>query len=280
MPDAGCRQGFTLIEILIAIGILSVGLLCAAALFPAAVMENQNAYSNSMGALICENGLAILRSKMRHEEISVVLSPDPTPLDRVPMKLGFGTSPRNFLGDDGADGFYPSGDTNSSKGFTGVIRRVNGTNCYDLTVVSYDRVESSTSIKATVVGGGGTGTLSLVARTPTPGHTTDPAADFVTTRFTVPGSDYLGWFQREALIVLYTANGVIAGRVAYVRKDSSGNTNVYLDRRLPDEFTTGAASACVVAEGKETGDGSLDSSFEPSGLPSPVMSTITARVAL
>jgi len=251
--------GFTLIEILIAIGILSVGLLCAAAMFPAAVKENQNSFSNSMGSLICENGLAILRGKMRHDEMSV--SSSFVTLDAVPMKTG--TSPRNFLGKDGR---YPSGAADATwtgMGFTGVIRNigtVTAPNQYEVTVVSYSLVESATTsiAKTRIV----TGTL---ANDTMQVLVNGKLTNFDISKFTVSSGDR-AWFQRDALIVLYVGNDVVTARVSHV-----ANNDVCLDRRLN---YTGSATACVVAEVKKSAD------TTPLALPSPVMSVVTTRMAL
>ncbi|MBN1553930.1 MAG: prepilin-type N-terminal cleavage/methylation domain-containing protein [Phycisphaerae bacterium] len=60
------RTGFTLMEVLIAIGILAVGGAMAAALFPAAIKESQNANSSVIGRLICENGLSNSKIVLEH----------------------------------------------------------------------------------------------------------------------------------------------------------------------------------------------------------------------
>jgi len=248
-------SGFTLIEILIAIGILSVGLLCAAAMFPAAVKENQNSFSNSMGSLICENGLAILRSKMKHEALD--------------GKCNVWTSLESVNGTNyiGKDGRYPSGVGDppawSGMGFTGMIRQMGGQNDYLITVVSYSLLESGTAAQAKVFAGG---TLADVRPAGSTGSgTIDANTKYVTSRFNVGGSDIDKWFQRDALVVLYVGGSVIVGRVDYV----DGN-NVYFDRRLT---AAGLADACVVAEVK--GNPAV-----PLSLPSPVMSVVTARVGL
>ena len=45
--------------VLIAVGLLGVGLTMAAALFPAAIKENEKSYKDSVGMMICQNGLAV-----------------------------------------------------------------------------------------------------------------------------------------------------------------------------------------------------------------------------
>ncbi|MBN1942400.1 MAG: prepilin-type N-terminal cleavage/methylation domain-containing protein [Phycisphaerae bacterium] len=57
------RKAFTLMELLIAIGILAVGGAMAAALFPAAIKENQSSYNDTLGSIICQNGLATIKAR-------------------------------------------------------------------------------------------------------------------------------------------------------------------------------------------------------------------------
>ena len=64
-PKSAIRKGskaFTLMELLIAIGILAVGGAMAAALFPAAIKENQSSYNDTLGTIICDNALATIKS--------------------------------------------------------------------------------------------------------------------------------------------------------------------------------------------------------------------------
>lgn len=62
----GSSVGFSLVEVLIAIGILGVGLSFSAALFPAAIQEGAYASSNVLGNIMSENALAVARAKLRH----------------------------------------------------------------------------------------------------------------------------------------------------------------------------------------------------------------------
>ena len=55
-------DGFTLTEILIALGVMGVGLTMAAALFPAAIKEHESSVNNSLGMIVCENGLAVAQA--------------------------------------------------------------------------------------------------------------------------------------------------------------------------------------------------------------------------
>jgi len=252
------RSGFTLIEILMAIGILAVGLLMAAALFPTAVKVNQYAYNNSMGSLICENGLAVLRSKLNHDLINVPGDRKFIPLTDVPMKYG---PTKNCVGDDG---FYPCGHTSSTQGFTGVIRQVaSGANDYEMVVVSYNLLDSTSARKTQIAPQSATGTLAT--------HTDDAS------KFVVSVAD-AAWFQRESTFVLqFSDTSTALCRVLVVEVEGS-NRRVVLDRAFPAGMN-GSATAWVFAEVEENPAGSGNFN-KPLGLPSPVMSAVTVRLAL
>ena len=53
------NKGFTLAEILVALGILAVGMSMVAAIFPAAMEYNRDSTNKTLGAIICENGLIV-----------------------------------------------------------------------------------------------------------------------------------------------------------------------------------------------------------------------------
>lgn len=62
---AACH-GFTLTELMIALGIMVIGLSMVAASFPAAVLEHKDAVDYSMSTLICDNAAAISQTVMSH----------------------------------------------------------------------------------------------------------------------------------------------------------------------------------------------------------------------
>ena len=84
-PSARQRNaGFTLMEILIALTIFGVGLIMAASLFPAGVSEHEKAVEDTLGTIMCNNGLAIARTQLRHDENSGLID------------LAHGTDPQNI----------------------------------------------------------------------------------------------------------------------------------------------------------------------------------------
>ena len=58
--------GYSLIELMIAIGIMGVGMTMAAALFPTAIKQNQSTFADMQGMMLCENGLAIAKTNFVH----------------------------------------------------------------------------------------------------------------------------------------------------------------------------------------------------------------------
>lgn len=58
------RAGFSLAELMIAIGIMGVGLTMAASLFPAAIKEHSRSSSDVLGMIIAQNGLAMGRASL------------------------------------------------------------------------------------------------------------------------------------------------------------------------------------------------------------------------
>lgn len=56
--------GFSLVEVLISIGLLGVGLAMSAALFPAGMIANENAHDQVIGTIVCRNGLALVKARL------------------------------------------------------------------------------------------------------------------------------------------------------------------------------------------------------------------------
>jgi len=60
------RRGFSLAELMIAIGIMGIGLTMAASLFPAAIREHSRSASNVLGMIMTENALETARAALSH----------------------------------------------------------------------------------------------------------------------------------------------------------------------------------------------------------------------
>ena len=63
------RKGFTMMELMLTIGILAVALAMVSALFPVAIIESNRAYENVIGNMICESGLAIAKAMVKQSDI-------------------------------------------------------------------------------------------------------------------------------------------------------------------------------------------------------------------
>ena len=68
-------KGFTLAEILIALGILAIGMSMVAAIFPAAMEFNRRSNNSTLGTIICENGLTLSELKLTAEVLDAAASP-------------------------------------------------------------------------------------------------------------------------------------------------------------------------------------------------------------
>ena len=63
------HRGFTLVEILIALGILAIRMSMVAAIFPAAMVLNRQSTNSTLGTIICENGLVLAEMVLTAEEV-------------------------------------------------------------------------------------------------------------------------------------------------------------------------------------------------------------------
>ncbi len=113
--------GFSLAELMIALGILAVGLSMAGALFPAAIKANQNSTRSVIGSIICENGLAV--GKARYAEGSVGPPGGGSAGRKIHVLADDGTANQTFLSTDGR--IYPLGDDGSPYGFALLQRTIN-----------------------------------------------------------------------------------------------------------------------------------------------------------
>lgn len=64
------RAGFTLVELMLAIGILGVGLVMIGTAFPSAMLENKQSMDDTMATLVGQNAVAIARTRLRHSFLS------------------------------------------------------------------------------------------------------------------------------------------------------------------------------------------------------------------
>lgn len=146
------HAAFTLAEVLIAIGVLGVGLTMAASLFPAAMIETERSVNASIGTLICENALfaAAQRAKsatnintqymVRVNTISKADRAYPTP--STPEPTAPGTYPE-WVDYSGSGDFNPATVT----GYEVLVRRIGTTSRYELLIVAYGKLAPENHIE-------------------------------------------------------------------------------------------------------------------------------------
>lgn len=62
------KRGFTLTEVLIALGIMGIGLTMVSAMFPAAIKQEIVSHNNNIGGQVAKNGIAVAKSILRHQQ--------------------------------------------------------------------------------------------------------------------------------------------------------------------------------------------------------------------
>ncbi len=122
------RGGFSLAELMIAIGILAVGLVMAGSLFPAAMQANRRSVKDVMGSIICENGLAIAKARWAALTPQEVSRPG---LSRFVTTASARQELLQVLADDSTEGqelilpegrLYPQGYADARYGFVLMMR--------------------------------------------------------------------------------------------------------------------------------------------------------------
>ena len=145
-PD---HPGFSLIELMIAIGILAIGAAMVASAFPVAMLENKESIEHTMGAVVAENALAICRNRLRH---SLLDRKVPTQVDQFtdvtnymtlsevsyPMPRPKGQHPEDWVSVSGRD--YPSARYGWMVGARQLIGEKQAPiNDYELSIVVYEK---------------------------------------------------------------------------------------------------------------------------------------------
>ena len=145
------RGGFTLAEILIALGILAIGMAMVAAIFPAAMEFNRASTNSTLGTIICENGLVLSELTLTAEVLDAAASPgeflvyaddkhytdNPSnPADQTPPPL------------TRAQQHYPTDTADSRTGFVMMARKVpNSGSTYQFVTVAYRKTKKSNTVE-------------------------------------------------------------------------------------------------------------------------------------
>ncbi len=138
---ARSHAGFSLAELVIALGIMAVGLVMVATLFPMGLKTNKDAVRTVLGSIICENGIATAKARFSvYKEPPTASILQPVADDNTDA---VGGSEDIFIPD--ASRYHPTGDETSPYGYIVAARRVDddedsGTfEGYQVVVSSYQR---------------------------------------------------------------------------------------------------------------------------------------------
>jgi prepilin-type N-terminal cleavage/methylation domain-containing protein len=175
-----CRQrggGFTLAEILVALGILAIGMAMVAAIFPAAMEFNRASTNDTLGTIICENGLVLAELAMTAEAVDAAIA-----------SAGVEEGQLTILADDLREEFlkksqmrYPTDSGNVKTGFVMMIRKIpvgggavggaaGESGAYQLVTVAYRKTKKENTVVVVPIGctvsgkditGGGAGKLRI-----------------------------------------------------------------------------------------------------------------------
>ncbi|MHC4718394.1 MAG: type IV pilus modification PilV family protein, partial [Planctomycetota bacterium] len=67
------KAAYSLVELVVALGILAIALPMVAAVFLPGALENAESVKHTMGTLVAENALAIVRARVSHADLSGVV---------------------------------------------------------------------------------------------------------------------------------------------------------------------------------------------------------------
>jgi prepilin-type N-terminal cleavage/methylation domain-containing protein len=139
-PVAGDRRhGFTLAEILVALGILAIGMSMVAAIFPAAMEFNRTSTNSTLGSIICENGLILSELALTAEIV------DALPPGRL-APLADDMSGRD-VHISRNEQHYPTGQGDARTGFAMLARKISAAgSTYQLVTVAYRKSDKDNKV--------------------------------------------------------------------------------------------------------------------------------------
>ncbi len=133
------RGGFTLSELMIALGIIAYGLTMSAGLFAAAMQYNNQSFRSVVGTIICENGASVAISALRHDPGNPIGGSDELEDVTDKLKLAERTYPAGSVDSDG--------DRTSRYGYCVLAKQIGDENDYQLTIVSYKLNKPGNSVE-------------------------------------------------------------------------------------------------------------------------------------
>ena len=139
--DHRAGRGFTLAEILVALGIMAIGMAMVAAIFPAALAFNKSSTNDTRGMIICENGFTLSEGALTTKIVDksaptllTVLADEATEsvtIDSIDVKI----LDRNKQ-------HYPTGESDVRTGFV-MMARNGGGSVYQLVTVAYRKTDKT-----------------------------------------------------------------------------------------------------------------------------------------
>lgn len=137
-PRLATRRGFTLTEVLIALGIMGIGMTMASALFPTAIKQDAVTFQDMIGSMIAQNGIAVAKASAKANAGDVV----GMPLRVLPQTL---------------DSQYPVGTdpSTATRGSIVLVRLINANSItYQMVSIAYQKLNGGTvaTVPVTITG--------------------------------------------------------------------------------------------------------------------------------
>ena len=137
------RKGFTLAEILVALGILAIGMAMVAAIFPAAMEFNRVSHNSTLGTIICENAF-VVSELMLTQEIVTSTSLEIYVDDNDDKHIYSEAKPYYLKKDQQR---YPMGKADARTGFAMMARKVPNTGAFQIVTVAYRKTDKDNTVE-------------------------------------------------------------------------------------------------------------------------------------
>ena len=257
---ARALRAFTLVEVLIAIGILGVGITMAAALFPTAIKQNQRSANDTIGMIVAKNALAVVKARLTAATAVSISSPTLEPvteLTEADLTYPVPREPRlNFPGDWDGVPLRPV----ALRGAVVLGRQIAGVNDFQLVIVSFAKQHSANTIEAV-----GPVNATIVQQ---------PTWDWAELRVT-GSADERASLQRGGVVIFGDD-----GAFARIRAVQPGSGVAVLDRKFDNDDLAGlnAQDIWLIVERYDTPPAAP--APDVVGAWSPVTSVLVTRTAL
>ena len=86
-PGRGRRGGYSLVELMVALGILAFALPMIATSILSGMVENQESFDTTMAAIVAENAIAAIRSRVSHGDLVDAWGSGKTNLEPIPERI-------------------------------------------------------------------------------------------------------------------------------------------------------------------------------------------------